>query len=102
MLFAVSAVKLVAEIALMALLGRWVLGAWVQRLAPHAANQNVFLWLLDAVARPFVLTAGCLTPRWVLRQHWPLVAFLLLLLVWVATVLLKIVLCVEGGMAACR
>jgi len=102
MLFAVTALKLVAEIALMALLGRWVLGAWIQRLAPQAAAQNVFLWVLDAVARPFVLGAGCLTPRWVLRQHWPLVAFCLLLLVWVAAVLFKIALCVEGGMPSCR
>jgi hypothetical protein len=102
MLFFVTAVKLVAEIALLALLGRWVLGAWVQRLAPQAGGQNVFLWVLDAVARPFVRAAGFLTPRWVLRQHWPLVAFLLLLLVWVVAVLLKITLCLESGMEACR
>ena len=101
MLFFVTAVKLVAEIALLALLGRWVLGAWVQRLAPQSGGQNVFLWVLDAVARPFVRVAGWLTPRWVLRQHWPLVAFLLLL-VWVAAVVLKITLCLENGMEACR
>lgn len=102
MLFVVTALKMVAEIALMALLGRWVLGAWIQRLSPQAASQNVFLWLLDAVTRPFVQAAGWMTPRWVLRQHWSLVAFCLLLLVWVAAVIVKIALCVEEGMPQCR
>ncbi|TDQ43759.1 hypothetical protein [Tepidicella xavieri] len=103
MWFFVIAVKLIAEIALLSLLGRWVLGAWLRRLGPAGAGQeNVFLWVLDTLTRPFVVVAGWVTPRWIPRAHLPLVAFGLLAVVWLAALLGKIGLCVELGMEQCR
>ena len=52
MLLLASALKLIAELALLALLGRWVLAAGLRRLAPQALDSNVFLWLLDTLCRP--------------------------------------------------
>ena len=102
MLLLVTALKLIAELALLALLGRWLLVAGLRRLAPQALESNVFLWLLDTLWRPFVTVAGWLTPRWVLRQHLPLVAFCLLTGLWLAATVLKLQLCLEVGLEQCR
>ena len=50
MLLVVSSVKLVAEIALMALAGQWLLGL----LAGPKRDTNFFYQLLQVVTRPFV------------------------------------------------
>lgn len=100
MLWLVLAVKLLAEIALLALLGRWVLLAWLHRLG--AGQHNVFVWVLDTLCLPAVTAAHWITPRWVLREHLPLVAFLVLLFVWGAATVGKIALCLDLGVQACR
>ena len=75
MLLFLSIVKLVCEIALMALFGQWVLGL----LAGAKREQNFFYQLLAQVGRPFVMLARLITPRSiVLDRHVPLVAFLVL------------------------
>ena len=102
MLLLASALKLIAELALLALLGRWLLGAWLRRVAPRTVDSNVFLWLLETLCRPFVLAAGWITPRRVLPQHLPLVAFCLLAGLWLAATVLKIQLCLQLGVAQCR
>ncbi|WP_180683424.1 hypothetical protein [Tepidicella baoligensis] len=102
MLLFVTATKLIAEIALLALLGRWVLSVWLRRVAPNAGQGNPFGWLLDTLARPFIVMASWITPRWVPREHWPVVAFCLLLLVWLVALFGKIGLCLEAGMELCR
>lgn len=102
MLLWVMSVKLVAEIALLALLGRWVLAAWLQRVSPRGMASNPFLWVLDVVARPFVTAASWLTPRRVPRHLLPVVAFALLLAVWLAATVAKIFWCVEAGMQVCQ
>ncbi len=102
MLLWVMSVKLVAEIALLALLGRWVLAAWLQRVSPRGMASNPFLWMLDVVSRPFMTAAGWLTPRRVPRHLLPVVAFALLSAVWVAATVAKVFACVEAGMQVCR
>ena len=102
MLLWVMSVKLVAEIALLALLGRWVLAAWLQRVSPRGMTSNPFLWMLDVVSRPFVTVAGWLTPRRVPRHLLPVVAFALLLALWVAATVAKVFACVEAGMQVCQ
>ncbi|WP_460564655.1 hypothetical protein [Hydrogenophaga aquatica] len=97
-----TTVKLIAEIALMALVGRWVLGAWIQRTAPDGASGNLFLWVLDALCKPFLWLVQWITPRFVLRQHHALVAFLLLMFTWCAATVAKIVMCLDLGVQACR
>jgi hypothetical protein len=94
----VSAVKLVAEIALMALVGQWVLGL----LAGAKRETNVFYRALQVVAQPFVRLARLLSPPVVLDRHVPVVAFLLLAFAWVFATLTKIDLCVQIGVEACR
>jgi len=98
MLILLSAVKLVAEIALLALLGQWVLGL----LAGQRRGQNFFYQLLQQITRPFVQLAGWVTPRVVLERHRPLVAFLILGFVWLAATAAKIAHCLQIGVQLCQ
>jgi hypothetical protein len=98
MLTLILAVKLVAEIALLALLGQWVLGL----LAGQRKDSNLFYQVLQQIGRPFVLLARAITPRFVLERHHPLVAFLLLGFVWVLATAAKISHCVKIGVQLCQ
>lgn len=98
MLLLVSAVKLVAELALLALLGQAVLG-W---LAGPQRQRNVFYQLLALLGRPWVRFASWISPSFVLPQHHPLVALCLLSVVWLASVLAKVSLCLSLGVAVCQ
>jgi hypothetical protein len=94
----ISAVKLIAEIALMALVGQWVLGL----MAGAKRESNVFYRALQVVASPFVRLARLLSPPIVLDRHVPIVAFLLLAFTWLFATLTRIDLCVQIGVEACR
>lgn len=98
MLLLISSVKLVAEIALMALAGRWLLGL----LAGARREGNVFYKVLDTMAQPFVKAVRVVTPRVVLDRHIPLAAFVALAMVWLLATLAKVQWCVEHGMELCR
>lgn len=98
MLLFVSAVKLMAEIALLALLGQWVLGALVGQRKEH----NLFYQLLQQIGRPFVRAARLLTPRLVLDRHLPLVAFLWLGFIWLWATWTRIDHCVRIGVGLCQ
>jgi hypothetical protein len=94
----VEVVKLLAEIALMALAGQWVLGL----LAGKRREQNLFYQLFQVLTRPLIAGARMLSPRIVLDQHLPLVAFLLLFFVWLVATLTKIDICVRIGVHLCK
>jgi uncharacterized protein YggT (Ycf19 family) len=98
MLLLVLSIKLVAEAALMALIGRGVLAM----LAGAGREHNVFYQLLSVVTRPFIAAARRITPRIVIDRHLPLVAMLLLMLVWLAALVMKVRLCLVAGMAVCQ
>jgi len=98
MLFAVSSIKLIAEIALLALFGQWVLGL----LAGAKKDTNLFYQVLQIAGKPFVVAARFITPKQIIDRHVPLVAFLLLLFVWIAATLLKIRTCLEIGVELCK
>lgn len=98
MLTLILAIKLVAEIALMALFGQWVLGL----LAGHRKQGNLFYQVLQQIGRPFVVVARWITPRFVLERHHPLVAFLLVGFLWVAMTAAKISHCVKIGVELCQ
>lgn len=98
MLTLASTVKLIAEIALMALLGQWLLGL----LAGAKKEQNLFYQILQIIGRPFVSAARMITPRLVLDRHVPLVAFLLLLFVWLGATIYKIQTCLQIGVELCK
>ncbi|MGE0800798.1 MAG: hypothetical protein AB7G13_18695 [Lautropia sp.] len=98
MLFAVSAVKLVAEIALMCFVGQMLLAL----LAGARRHDNLFYRILQTVTSPFVRVARLITPRIVLDRHIPIAAFLLAAMLWVAATVYKINLCVQIGVQQCR
>lgn len=98
MLTLVTALKLVAEIALLALAGQWILGL----LAGSKREQNLFYQLLSVMTRPFLRLARAVSPRVVLDRHVPVVAFLLLGFLWVLSLLAKVQVCLQIGMEACR
>lgn len=98
MLTALSAAKLVFEIALLSLMGQWVLGLLI---GPRREG-NVVYQLLQQIGRPFVVMAAWVTPRRVVARHHAWVAFLLLLLAWLMVTAVKIAHCVQIGVALCR
>lgn len=98
MLLVVSSIKLVAEIALMALAGQFLLGL----LAGARREGNLFYQLLTMLTNPFVKGARWLAPRVVLDRHVPLVAFLLLAFVWLVATIAKVQICLSIGVQACR
>jgi hypothetical protein len=98
MLLLVMTVKLVAEIALMALLSQWLLGL----LAGAKRETNMFYKLLQVITGPFIKVTRMISPRFVLDRHVPLGAFLLLSMVWFLAVISKINLCLQLGPGACR
>ncbi|ROZ66570.1 hypothetical protein [Ramlibacter sp. WS9] len=94
----VSVIKLLSEIALLALVGQGVLGL----LVGARREQNLFYQLLQIMTRPFVSTARLITPRAVIDRHVPIVAFLLLSFVWIAATFTKISICVRIGVELCK
>ena len=98
MLLLLSAIKLVAEIALMALLGQWLLGI----LAGTKRETNLVYRLFKVLTKPFVQGARWITPRVVLDRHLPLVAFLMLVFVWLVATLYRIQWCLGIGLEHCR
>ncbi len=98
MLLFVSAVKLVAEIALMALAGQFLLGL----LAGQKRDTNIFYQLLQVMTKPFVKGMRLVTPKVVIDRHMPLAAFVALAMVWVVVTITKINLCLQIGVEQCR
>ncbi|MBE7369131.1 hypothetical protein [Ramlibacter pallidus] len=98
MLLLVEVLKLVAEIALMAIAGQWVLGI----LAGAKKEQNLVYQLFQVLTKPFITGARLVSPRVVLDRHLPLVAFLLLFFVWVVATMTKIDICVRIGVHLCK
>ena len=89
MLWLATCVKLVCEVALMAMLGRFVLGL-VLGLTPGAAPEtNPFHRLLGWVVLPLERRAG----RWTAP---------LLVALWLCATAAKLRLCLELGVQACR
>jgi hypothetical protein len=97
-LLLVNILKLLAEIALMALLGQWVLGL----LAGAKRDQNLFYQLFQVVTKPLVTGVRWITPRVVIDRHLPLVAFLILTFVWLVATITKIDICVRIGVHLCK
>ena len=98
MLAAITTVKLIAEIALLALFGQWVLGL----LAGAKRDKIIFYQILQIMGRPFVAVARWVTPRFVVERHLPLVAFFLLAFLWLGVTILKIQTCLQLGVELCK
>lgn len=98
MLMLAEILKLLAEIALLALAGQWVLGL----LAGAKREQNLFYQVFQVVTKPLVTGARFIAPRVVLDRHLPLVAFLILFFVWLVATITKINICVQIGVHLCK
>ena len=98
MLALATTVKLLAEIASLALLGQWVLGL----LSGPARERNPIYRVLQLIAQPWVKAARWISPRVVLDRHLPLVAFAVLLLIWGGAALTKVSICLQIGVALCK
>lgn len=98
MLLLVEILKMLAEIALLALAGQWVLGL----LAGAKREQNLFYQLFQVLTRPLIAGARLVSPRVVLDRHLPLVTFLLLFFVWLVATITKIDICVRMGVHLCK
>lgn len=94
----VTTVKLIIEIALMALMGQWLLGL----VAGAKRDKNIFYLILQILGRPFVAVARLVSPKFVVEQHLPLVAFFLLLFGWFGVTILKFQTCLQMGMESCK
>ncbi len=98
MLMAAILIKMLTEVALMALLGRWLLGMWVGL----GREQNVFWRLLDVVVSPVMNGVGRLSQGRLGaagRARW---AAALLVLLWLLATSAKIYHCLALGSGACR
>jgi uncharacterized protein YggT (Ycf19 family) len=71
-------------------------------LAGAKRDKNLFYQILQAMGKPFVAVARRLSPKFVLEQHLPLVAFLLLGFVWLAATILKVQTCLQMGVELCQ
>ena len=98
MLIFVTTLKLIAEIALLALFGQWLIGL----MSGAARNRNPFYALLQLLGRPWIRAARWLSPRVVLDRHVPLVAFFLMLFIWAAASMAKVGICLQTGVNLCR
>lgn len=98
MLAVATTVKLLTEIALLALAGQWAVGL----LAGAAKGRNPFYRVLQLVGLPWVKVARWISPQVVMDRHLPLVAFLVLLLVWAVAAIAKVRICLEIGVALCK
>jgi hypothetical protein len=94
----ISALKLVCEIALMALLGQGVLYV----LAGAKRDSNFFYQLMKIITKPFTRAARFIAPRQVSDQQVPFVAFFLLAVLWVIVTMEKIQYCIGQNMEGCR
>jgi hypothetical protein len=97
-LLLLSAIKLVLEIAGLALVGQ----ALLYVLAGEKRDRNFFYQALRAVASPFTWVARRITPSLVAERHVPFVAFFLIVIGWVLVTFQKIQYCLTVGVQACR
>jgi len=85
--------KALTEVAGVAFLGQGVL--WV--IAGSKRDQNAIYGIFKTVTSPVVKVTRLITPRVVLDQHIGLVAFFLLMVIWVVLTALKIKMVLESA-----
>ena len=92
-------VKLIAEVALLALLGQLLLGLLVP--AP-GRDRNFFYQILSIAGKPFLALARVLFPASVANRNLPLLAVLMLAMVWLGATVAKIQVCLQTGVNLCK
>jgi len=87
--------KALTEIAAVAMLGQGIL--WV--IAGSKREQNVVYQMFRTLTMPVMKATRVITPRVVLDQHLGLVAFFLLVVLWVVLTALKIKMVLDASAA---
>jgi hypothetical protein len=98
MLWLASSTKLIAEIALMALLGQFVLGL----LAGEKRDRNLVYNILQVLTGPFQRFTRMITPRVVIDRHIPIATVCLLVSLWLFSTAAKINACMQIGIEHCK
>ena len=88
----IMTLRSLAEVAALMLLLRGVLWLWGER-----ARKNLFYGIFTAGSMPFIRLARVVTPRAVQDRYVPVVAFVLLVSVWIALVVGAQALCARPG-----
>ena len=88
--------KALTEVAGVAFLGQGVL--WV--LAGSKRDQNIVYNLFKTITSPATRATRIITPRIIIDAHIGLVAFFLLIVLWLALTAFKIKLVLDGAAAA--
>ena len=88
--------KALTEIAGVALLGQGVL--WV--IAGAKRDKNVVYGIFKTLTSPVMKVTRAITPRIILDQHLGLVAFFLLMVIWIVLTAYKIKIVLENTPAA--
>jgi hypothetical protein len=91
-------VKLWTEVALLALLGQWVLAL----LVGARRKGNLVYELLRLVSSPVVRLVATLGPSGLSARRQGAIAMLLLCFLWLAATAGKVWLCLGGGVSSCR
>lgn len=98
MLFTLNTLQLVFYIALLLLAGQGVL--WV--ISGAKAGNNLFYQLFQLANKPWVKAARWIAPRQVADHQVPVVAFLVMGVLYIAVTLAKIEHCVTVAMQGCK
>ncbi len=78
MLFAISVLKALVEIAAMSIIAQMI----VALFSPATREQNPIYQLFGIIAKPVNTFVRKITPKQIVDQHVPLVSFFLLLVLW--------------------
>jgi hypothetical protein len=92
-LLLVTIAKALVELAGLFILGQGVL----YLLAGRKRENNLFYQLFQVLTRPVYALTRFLTPKFVVDQHIPMVAFILLFWLWVILTFMKIQICAGYG-----
>jgi hypothetical protein len=94
-LFAITVLRALVEVALLALLGQGVLAL----LAGGRRRGNVVYQLFLVVTRPVIVLTRWIAPKAVIDRHLPFVAFLLMFWLWILLAWIRRELCALHGLA---
>jgi uncharacterized membrane protein len=93
-----NATQLILYIGLLALLGQGLLFV----LAGQNRDRNIFYQLFQILNKPWLFIARKLSPARILPKHIPLVAFLVMSVMYVYVTLAKIEHCISIAMQGCK
>lgn len=96
-LFIVSILRALVEVALLALIGQGAVGL----LSGARRATNPIYVLFQVITKPVVRFTRWFTPKVILDQHIPFVAFFLMFWLWILLAWVKRELCVINGLAGC-